>query len=97
MYAEQLTWFIKRRQLGQVHLDSGASGIALLPVRTDDKRLIPGFEQFFESKSLCTSTNVPLLWTGAGLASRASSMTCACFVASYAVARCAAGAHMLTC
>lgn len=30
----------------------------------DDKRFIPGFEQYFEAKSLCTSTNVPLLWAG---------------------------------
>jgi len=32
----------------------------------DDKRFIPGFEKYFEKKSLSTSTNVPLLWTGAG-------------------------------
>jgi hypothetical protein len=33
---------------------------------TDDKRFIPGFEQYFEKKSLTASTNVPLLWTVGG-------------------------------
>lgn len=29
--------------------------------------LIPGFESFFQAKSLATGTNVPIMQTGAGL------------------------------
>lgn len=62
-------------------------------VYADDKRLIPGFEQFFESKSLSTSTNVPLLWLGVLLACPASLLVGGTTgTQTIAVGRCGGGA-----